>query len=56
MDVFELVQKAKGFESFLEAYKYVINFFHLDVRRRGFIDHTYKKMSEDRNIFNRYDN
>ena len=55
MDVFELVQKAKGFESFLEAYKYVINFFHLDVRRRGFADDTEKELSDDWNILNKYD-
>ena len=55
MDVFELVQKAKGFETFIEAYRYVIDFFHLDTKRRGFENDTEKELSDDWDILNKYE-
>ena len=55
MDVFELVQRAKGFDTFIEAYKYVINFFHLDTKRRGFEEGAEKELTGDWDILNKYE-
>lgn len=48
-DVFELVRRAKGLETFKEAYKYVVNFFKL----RDFFDddEEEEKLTSDWDIF-----
>lgn len=48
-DIFELVRRAKGFETFKEAYNYVVNFFHLN---EFFIDDEIEEeLTSDWDIF-----
>lgn len=47
-DIFELVRRAKGFEEFIEAYKFIVDFFHLKDNGKS----TEKKsLTDDWNIF-----
>lgn len=49
-DIFELVRRAKGFETFKEAFDFVVKFFHL--RSKGFDDDTAEvELTSDWDIF-----
>ncbi len=49
-DVFEMVRRAKGFETFKEAFDFIVEFFHLR-KRKGFEEEEEVELTSDWDIF-----
>lgn len=54
-DIFELVRRAKGYGSFVEAYRFVCQYFnlHMDAREEGFRDPEPEELTDDWALLNK---